>query len=65
MGIAAYAIVGRENEWRVEHDGKAENVYITKESAFEAAVAAASMALREGHEIRITAPASTTNTGAV
>jgi hypothetical protein len=65
MGIAAYDIVGSENEWRIHHDGKAENVYTTKESAFEAAVAAASLALRQGHEVRITAPASETATGAV
>jgi hypothetical protein len=29
-------------EWRMRHDGKAENIYETKEAAFEAAVAAAS-----------------------
>ena len=46
MGLAAYEIVGDAGEWRVGHDGKAENVYQTKESAFEAAVAAASLALR-------------------
>ena len=40
------------------------NVYQTKESAFEAAVAAASLALRQGHEVRVTAPASETSTGA-
>jgi hypothetical protein len=61
MGIA----VGQENEWRTRHDGKAENVYTTKESAFEAAVAAASLALRQGHEVRLAAPASATATGAV
>jgi hypothetical protein len=38
------------------HDGKAENVYETKEAVFEAAVAAASLALRRGHEVRISAP---------
>lgn len=65
MGVAAYDIVGSENEWRIEHDGKAENVYTTKESAFEAAVAAAFLALRQGHEVRITAPASATATGVV
>jgi hypothetical protein len=41
----------------VQHDRKAENVYETKEAAFEAAVAAASLALRQGHEVRATAPA--------
>ena len=48
MGIAGYEIVGSENEWRIQHDGKAENVYTTKES-----VAAASLALRQSHEMRI------------
>jgi hypothetical protein len=35
-------------KWRVRHDGLADNVYQTKEAAFEAAVAAASLALRQG-----------------
>jgi hypothetical protein len=64
MGLAAYAIVGSAGEWRVRHDGSEDNVYQTKEAAFEAAVAAASLALRQGHEIRISAPASATATGA-
>ena len=46
MGFASYEIAGGAGEWRVRHDGNAENVYETKESAFEAAVAAASLALR-------------------
>ena len=41
----------------MRHDGKAENIYETKEAAFEAAVTAASLALRQGHETRVTAPA--------
>lgn len=64
MGLASYDIVGRAGEWRVRHDGKAENVYETKESAFEAAAAAASLALRQGHEVRITVPGQGTATGA-
>ena len=64
MGLAVYEIVGTAGEWRVRHDGQAENVYATKESAFEAAVAAASLALRQGHGVRVTAPAGTTATGA-
>jgi hypothetical protein len=56
MGLASYEIIGRDAEWRVRHDGKAENVYETKEAAFEAAVAAASLALRQGHEVRVAAP---------
>jgi len=54
--MASYEIIGHDAEWRVRHDGKAENVYQTKEAAFEAAVAAASMALRQGHEVRVAAP---------
>jgi hypothetical protein len=50
MGLASYEIIGNDAEWRVRHDGKAENVY-------ETAVIAASLALRQGHEVRITAPA--------
>jgi hypothetical protein len=57
MGLAAYEIIGNDAEWRVRHDGKAENIYETKEAEFEAAVAAASLALRQGHEVRVTAPA--------
>ena len=49
MGLAAYDIVGDDGEWRVSHDGKAEHVYQTKEFAFEAAAAAASLALCQGH----------------
>jgi len=56
MGLASYEIIGSAGEWRVSQDGRAENVYQTKESAFEAAVAAASLALRQGHEVRALAP---------
>lgn len=64
MGLASYEIIGSGGEWRVSHDGKAENVYQTKESAFEAAVAAASLALRQGHEIKLSAPGHGSATGA-
>lgn len=64
MGLAAYEIVGDAGEWRVSHDGRAENVYQTKEAAFEAAVSAASLALRQGHEVQISAPGRGTATGA-
>ena len=63
MGLASCEIVGDAGEWRVRHDGKAENVYETKEAAFEAAVASASLALREGYEVRIAAPGRQTATG--
>ena len=64
MGIAKHEISGKEGAWRVRHDGKAENEYATKEAAFEAAIAAASLAIRQGHEVILTAPASETTTGA-
>jgi hypothetical protein len=64
MGLAAYEIVGSGGEWRIRHDGKDTNAYQTKESAFEAAVAAASLALKQGHEVQISAPGSATATGA-
>lgn len=64
MSVAAYAVIGSGGEWRIRHDGKAENVYQTKESAFEAAVAAASLALRQDHEVQISVPGSDTVTGA-
>jgi hypothetical protein len=64
MGLASYEIVGSPGERRVSHDGKAPNVYETKESAFEAAVTAASLALRQGHEVHIVAPGSSTAIGA-
>lgn len=64
MGLASYEIVGGSGEWAVRHDGRIENVYQTKELAFEAAVAAASLAMRQGHEVRLSVPASDTATGA-
>jgi hypothetical protein len=64
MGLASYEIVGEAGEWRVRHDGKAKNVYETKEAAFEAAVAAASLALRQGHDVQLFAPGRETATGA-
>jgi hypothetical protein len=63
MGRASYEIIGNDAEWRLRHDGKAENVYETKEAAFEAAVAAASLALRQGHEVRVSAPGRGLATG--
>jgi phosphotransferase system HPr-like phosphotransfer protein len=56
MGMAAYKIEPYQTGWGVSHDGKMVGSYETKEAAFEATVAAASLALREGHAIEITAP---------
>ncbi len=56
MGLAQYQIVAQGAEWGVLHDGEVKNRYVTKEAAFEAAVAAASLAIREGHEVHISVP---------
>ncbi|WP_213285306.1 hypothetical protein [Bradyrhizobium sp. sGM-13] len=56
MGLAEYMIVSEPDGWTVLHDGNAPHRYETKEAAFEAAVAAASLAMRQGHEIHISVP---------
>lgn len=56
MGLAEYMIVPRGRGWSVLHDGDAPNEYETKEAAFESAVAAASLAIREGHEVHVSVP---------
>jgi hypothetical protein len=58
MGIANYFVKGYAGRWFVEHDGQPEGDYETKESAFEAALAAASLACREGHEVHVSVPSS-------
>src|SRR6476661_9429320 len=56
MGLAEYMIVAKGSGWSVLHDGDVSNDYATKEAAFESAVAAASLALREGHEVHVSVP---------
>jgi hypothetical protein len=53
MSVASYRIVPNRNGWGVDHDGRVVGAYATKEAAFEAAVAPASNAIKEGHEVRI------------
>jgi len=57
MGLAQYAIVPVRNQWGVLHDGEISGEYATKEAAFESAVAAASIAMRQGHEVHVSVPA--------
>ena len=57
MGLAQYAIVPVRDQWCVLHDGNLGGEYATKEAAFEAAVAAASVAIRLGHEVHVSVPA--------
>jgi hypothetical protein len=62
MGLAQYAIVPVRNRWGVLHDGDVKGEYATKEAAFESAVAAASTAIRQGHEVHVSAPARAEDT---
>jgi hypothetical protein len=64
MGLAEYRIIPKGNSWSVLHDGAAPNDYATKEAAFESAIAAASLALREGHEVRVSVPGRQAGEGA-
>jgi hypothetical protein len=63
MGLAQYSIVPLEASWSVLHDGTLEGHFETKEAAFEAAVMAASLAMREGHEVHVSVPAREVATG--
>jgi hypothetical protein len=64
MALASYRISATAGgAWTIVHDGKSEGQYLSKEAAFEAAVAAASLALREGHEVEVTAPARDSGKG--
>jgi hypothetical protein len=56
MGYAIYKIVPYQEGWGVVHDGSTTGPYATKEAAFEASASAASIAMREGHAVEITAP---------
>lgn len=65
MGLAQYAIVPVGSEWGVLHDGDVRSRYGTKEAAFEAAAAAASLAIREGHEVHLSVPGREGNEAAL
>ena len=56
MGLASYAVISTNTGWGILHDGDVEGDYATKEAAFEAATAAASLAIREGHEVHVSVP---------
>jgi hypothetical protein len=73
MGLATYAIIetGKtrttgpniQSTWGILHDGNVEGDYETKEAAFESAVAAASLAVREGHEVHVSVPSRAAGNG--
>ena len=56
MGLAQYSIVEVRDRWGVLHDGNINAEYATKEAAFEAAATAASLAIRQGHEVHVSVP---------
>lgn len=56
MGMASYAVIEKGRNWTIFHDGESEGDYASKEAAFESAVAAASLAVREGHEVHVSVP---------
>ncbi|CCD92403.1 conserved hypothetical protein [Bradyrhizobium sp. ORS 375] len=56
MGLAQYAIVAVGDHYSVLHDGNTHGDYATREAAFESAVAAATLALKQGHEVHVSVP---------
>jgi hypothetical protein len=54
MGCAIYNVVPHGDGWGIDHDGHVTGSYATKEAAFEVAAAAASNAIKEGHEVHVT-----------
>jgi hypothetical protein len=56
-GNGALRIIGEKGDWHVEHNGKVADTYATKEAAFEAAVAAASLAIVRATKSRSQLPA--------
>ncbi|MDF2120569.1 hypothetical protein PY365_33895 [Roseiarcaceae bacterium H3SJ34-1] len=53
MGKAVYEIVRNGAGWGIAHDGMTAGEYLTKEAAFESAVPAASLAIKQGHEVTL------------
>jgi len=53
MQTESYEIVSSEAGWVVSHNGADGMAYASKEAAFEAAVAAASNAVRAGSDVSI------------
>jgi hypothetical protein len=60
MGQAIYNVIPYKSGWGVSHDGSTVGPYETKEAAYEATVAAGSIALKDGHELQINVPGRST-----
>lgn len=56
MGLANYAVISQGEAWTILHDGETSGEFASKEAAFESAVAAASLAVRLGHEVHVSVP---------
>jgi hypothetical protein len=65
MGQAIYNVTPYQGGWGVDHDGSTVGPYETKEAAYEATVAAGSIALKEGHELQINVPGRSADQTAV
>jgi hypothetical protein len=63
MGLANYAVMEHGGTWVILHDGEPEGDFETKEAAFESAVSAASLAVRQGHEVHVSVPGRETGDG--
>jgi len=53
MRNATYSIIAHKEGWGISHDGSVSGEYLTKEAALEAAVSAASNAVKKGYAITI------------
>jgi hypothetical protein len=53
MAQAVYRIFGDAEGWTIEHDGKAGGRYELPEAAFEAAISAASLAMKQRNNVTI------------
>ena len=61
MRNATYNIVAHKGGWGISHDGAINGEYLTKEAALEAAVGAASNAVKKGYAITIKVDGSESN----
>ncbi len=53
MASATYRVVEVRDGWGIDHNGHVNGSYATKEAAFEAAAAAASNAIKQGHAVMV------------
>jgi hypothetical protein len=58
MATVSFKIVPADGNWGIQQEAEVRGSYATKEAAFEAIAAAASNAIKEGHEISIQIPGS-------